>query len=248
MKWCCSKESGHQYLVDTNGFLFSWNDILRTHEALSYTVNQFLGFLPLATAGITTFYMFRMWYMTFVGRPRNMERYDHAHESPPVMYLPLVICSVFAVAAVVGFRSNLWIVAAALANGDLGQLPKEKVDLIARAADEVTGEGIDGGLGDSLRSWKGGKAFVVARRYHHTDIVRRRFLDQPGNRVAVRADRGNRAAEHHLVAQLADLSGARLADVDDLFRVAHHVEDRLDGEEVRRVVGHEEVAAGFDVE
>lgn len=34
------------------GFLFSWNDILRTHEALSYTVNQFLGFLPLATAGM----------------------------------------------------------------------------------------------------------------------------------------------------------------------------------------------------
>ena len=49
-------------------------------------------------AAITSFYMFRMWYMTFVGKPRNQERYDHAHESPAVMYLPLVVLSVFAVA------------------------------------------------------------------------------------------------------------------------------------------------------
>lgn len=48
-------------------------------------------------AAITAFYMFRMWFMTFVGKPRDQERYDHAHESPPVMYLPLVILSVFAV-------------------------------------------------------------------------------------------------------------------------------------------------------
>jgi NADH:ubiquinone oxidoreductase subunit 5 (subunit L)/multisubunit Na+/H+ antiporter MnhA subunit len=49
-------------------------------------------------AAITAFYMFRMWYMTFVGTPRDVERYDHAHESPPVMYWPLIILSVFAIA------------------------------------------------------------------------------------------------------------------------------------------------------
>jgi NADH-quinone oxidoreductase subunit L len=49
-------------------------------------------------AAITAFYMFRMWYMTFVGQPRDMERYDHAHESPPIMFVPLVILSVFAAA------------------------------------------------------------------------------------------------------------------------------------------------------
>jgi NADH-quinone oxidoreductase subunit L len=49
-------------------------------------------------AAITSFYMFRMWYMTFVGKPRNQERYDHAHESPAVMYMPLVVLSIFAVA------------------------------------------------------------------------------------------------------------------------------------------------------
>lgn len=50
-----------------------------------------------AGASVTAFYMFRMWYMTFVGTPRDQERYDHAHESPPVMTVPLVILAVFAV-------------------------------------------------------------------------------------------------------------------------------------------------------
>lgn len=48
-------------------------------------------------AAITAFYMFRLWYMTFAGEPRDHHRYDHAHESPPVMYVPLVILAVFAV-------------------------------------------------------------------------------------------------------------------------------------------------------
>ncbi|MEZ6120390.1 MAG: proton-conducting transporter membrane subunit [Pirellulaceae bacterium] len=50
-------------------------------------------------AAITAFYMFRLWFMTFAGQPRNQERYDHAHESPPIMYRPLIVLSVFAIAA-----------------------------------------------------------------------------------------------------------------------------------------------------
>ncbi len=47
-------------------------------------------------AAITAFYMFRLWYMTFAGQPRNAHRYEHAHESPRVMYVPLIILAVFA--------------------------------------------------------------------------------------------------------------------------------------------------------
>lgn len=56
-----------------------------------------LFLLPLVTAGITTFYMFRMWFMTFTGTPRDHHVYEHARESPWLMTLPLVllaICSV----------------------------------------------------------------------------------------------------------------------------------------------------------
>src|SRR5262249_43681318 len=44
-------------------------------QALGFSLvnrEHFLLFLlPLLTAGITTFYMFRMWFWTFTGKPRN---------------------------------------------------------------------------------------------------------------------------------------------------------------------------------
>src|SRR5271167_3039721 len=46
-----------------------------------------LFLLPLVTAGITSFYMWRMWLMTFTGKPRDQHVYDHAHESPVLMTL-----------------------------------------------------------------------------------------------------------------------------------------------------------------
>jgi NADH-quinone oxidoreductase subunit L len=57
-------------------------------------------FVAAGGAAITAFYMFRLWYMTFAGEPRDHHRYDHAHESPKVMYVPLVVLAVFAVAVV----------------------------------------------------------------------------------------------------------------------------------------------------
>jgi NADH-quinone oxidoreductase subunit L len=53
--------------------------------------------VPLAGALMTSFYMFRLWYMTFAGKPRDHHRYDHAHESPPVMSRVLLFLAVFAV-------------------------------------------------------------------------------------------------------------------------------------------------------
>ncbi len=47
-------------------------------------------------AAITAFYMFRLWFMTFAGKPRDQHRYEHAHESPKVMTVPLVVLAVFA--------------------------------------------------------------------------------------------------------------------------------------------------------
>lgn len=61
-----------------------------------------LFFMPLLTAGITAFYMFRLWFYTFWGTPRDQHVHDHAHESPKVMWIPLVILSVFAWFCAVG--------------------------------------------------------------------------------------------------------------------------------------------------
>jgi NADH-quinone oxidoreductase subunit L len=56
-----------------------------------------LFLLPLVTAGITTFYMFRMWFLTFTGPPRDHHVHEHAHETPPMMTGPLVVLAIFSV-------------------------------------------------------------------------------------------------------------------------------------------------------
>ena len=49
------------------------------------------------TAGLTTFYMFRMWFMTFTGQPRDAHVYEHAHEPPSLMTIPLAILAVMSI-------------------------------------------------------------------------------------------------------------------------------------------------------
>ena len=51
----------------------------------------------LAAAGITAFYMFRLIFMTFTGKPRDHHAYDRAKESPAVMWVPLVILALLAI-------------------------------------------------------------------------------------------------------------------------------------------------------
>ena len=74
--------------------------------ALAYTsLNpiHFLLFLtPLVTAGITAFYMFRLWFYTFTGKPRDEHIYSHCHESPAVMCMPLVVLALFAAGCAFG--------------------------------------------------------------------------------------------------------------------------------------------------
>jgi NADH-quinone oxidoreductase subunit L len=52
--------------------------------------------LGAAIAGLTTFYMFRLFYVAFLGKPKTHAA-EHAHESPPVMTWPLVVLAVLAV-------------------------------------------------------------------------------------------------------------------------------------------------------
>lgn len=58
--------------------------------------HNLLFIVPLLGAFITAFYMFRLWFYTFAGEPRNHHVYEHAHESPKVMWIPLVVLSFFA--------------------------------------------------------------------------------------------------------------------------------------------------------
>ena len=74
--------------------------------ALAYTQLNPLHFLlfivPLLTAGITAFYMFRLWFYTFLGKPRDQHLHEHVHESPWVMTGPLLLLALFAAGCAIG--------------------------------------------------------------------------------------------------------------------------------------------------
>jgi NADH-quinone oxidoreductase subunit L len=52
----------------------------------------------LVTALLTSFYMFRLWYMTFFGESRSEDPHYHPHESPWSMLGPLSILAVLSLA------------------------------------------------------------------------------------------------------------------------------------------------------
>jgi NADH-quinone oxidoreductase subunit L len=58
--------------------------------------NYPLFVLGVFVAGLTTFYMFRLFFVAFVGKSRT-ETAGHVHESPAVMSWPLLVLAVFAI-------------------------------------------------------------------------------------------------------------------------------------------------------
>ncbi|MFH0980351.1 MAG: NADH-quinone oxidoreductase subunit L [Planctomycetota bacterium] len=54
---------------------------------------KWLFWLPILIAYVTPFYMMRVWWLTFMGKPRNEHVYHHAHEMK-LMYVPLIVLAV----------------------------------------------------------------------------------------------------------------------------------------------------------
>jgi NADH-quinone oxidoreductase subunit L len=78
----------------------------------------------LGAAVLTAFYMFRLFAMTFLGAPKDEHVYEHAHESPFAMTLPLIVLCALSVAAgwdLVSWHSKLLdpVAAGAAAAGSL---------------------------------------------------------------------------------------------------------------------------------
>jgi NADH-quinone oxidoreductase subunit L len=76
-----------------SGF-FSKDEIL----AAAYESNKVYWIIGVLTAGMTAFYMFRLYATTFLGKFRGThEQEHHLHESPAAMTIPLVILAVLSV-------------------------------------------------------------------------------------------------------------------------------------------------------
>jgi NADH-quinone oxidoreductase subunit L len=81
----------------TSGFL-SKDGILGGTLAFAnltgYWLLPIIGFL---VAVLTAFYMFRVVILTFHGAPRDHHKFEHAHESPATMVIPLVILAILSI-------------------------------------------------------------------------------------------------------------------------------------------------------
>jgi NADH-quinone oxidoreductase subunit L len=92
---------------------FSKDEILYQAFISPNSIGKVLWFVGLVTAGLTSFYMFRLWYLTFFGESRaqhaaahtpepghHPEKAEHphpVHESPWIMLGPLVILAILSV-------------------------------------------------------------------------------------------------------------------------------------------------------
>ncbi|MEK6235348.1 MAG: proton-conducting transporter membrane subunit, partial [Planctomycetales bacterium] len=69
-------------------------------QAMSFYKNNpshiLLVAAPLIGAAITSFYMFRLWFYTFLGEPRDQHVHDHVGHEHAFMFVPLLILATFA--------------------------------------------------------------------------------------------------------------------------------------------------------
>jgi NADH-quinone oxidoreductase subunit L len=92
----------------TSGF-FSKDEILVTAYASSVPGHRMLYGIGLLTAGITAFYMFRLYFLTFWGEcraPREIR--EHAHDAPAVVLNPLWVLAFFSIFAGLGGLPQVW--------------------------------------------------------------------------------------------------------------------------------------------
>ncbi len=77
-----------------SGFLSKDGILASTYAFGSLTGHWLIPIIGFLVAGMTAFYMFRLVLMTFHGEPRDHHKYDHAHESPWAMTIPLITLAV----------------------------------------------------------------------------------------------------------------------------------------------------------
>jgi NADH-quinone oxidoreductase subunit L len=93
-------------IAGTPGFsgFFSKDEILLAAQK----TDTALWVLGVLTAGLTSFYMFRLLFLTFFGAGRYNEKQVHVHESPRNMLAPLVVLAILAVGGGWMAAPHLW--------------------------------------------------------------------------------------------------------------------------------------------
>jgi NADH-quinone oxidoreductase subunit L len=149
----------------------------------------------IVTAVLTAFYVTRAMWMTFYGEPRDHHLYDHAHESPAVMTLPLIALAVGTVVLgiLVGFPPEQGFIDTFLGpvfEGEGGHLP-EIATLVTLAVVSVAAGvlGILAGLSLYVRHRPDPAAVSRAAGPFYRLLVNKYFVDELYDRRIVDAFR-----------------------------------------------------------
>jgi NADH-quinone oxidoreductase subunit L len=96
-------------IAGTPGFsgFFSKDEILEATRSGPHS-QPVLYALGLLTAGLTSFYIFRLVFLTFHGEPRYEDGHVHPHESPRAMLVPLVVLAILSLAGGWWAAPGLW--------------------------------------------------------------------------------------------------------------------------------------------
>jgi NADH-quinone oxidoreductase subunit L len=76
---------------------FSKDAILDAVHESTVPGHEILYYAAVFTAFLTAFYMFRLFFVVFLGEPRDHHAYDHAHESPLTMTGPLMVLALLSI-------------------------------------------------------------------------------------------------------------------------------------------------------
>ncbi len=76
---------------------WSKDEILSAVSESKIPGHEILYYAAVFTAFLTAFYMFRLFFVVFMGQPRDHHAYDHAHESPLTMTGPLMVLAVLSI-------------------------------------------------------------------------------------------------------------------------------------------------------
>jgi NADH-quinone oxidoreductase subunit L len=150
-----------------------------------------LGSAALLGAGLTAFYMTRLYVLTFHGPQRWTDDIDHPHESPPVMTVPLILLAVGSVAAggLMATSVTDWLVPVfgehEEAHGHLGHWTVTALTIVVTLA----GAGFAWSLfraGTALVEQPAGPIVTAARRNLYFDALNEAVFELPG-RLLTRA-------------------------------------------------------------
>lgn len=166
-------------IVPLSGF-FSKDAILHAAHVNGIAGFEWAGhlayWLGVVTAAGTSFYMMRLYFLTFEGERAKDAKVPHAHESSPVMTGPLVVLAVLSVVALVHGLPIMHVqkggttVTQALMENFLDPVFRTTNDLVAQKNFVVLPKEHGGLLGAYVQAWliavvAGALAFWVYRRY-----------------------------------------------------------------------------------